>query len=117
MCGVCLLNGLAGGYVGAYFGVPPPQHPGGQILSSLITANLVGMTVVALKAMFNISLCGGREVNLTNIILVGVKTVMMGIIYSIGVNYLLNRYVFPSSQGEDNPQGNLQQDVPHCHCK
>lgn len=96
VCPVCLAEGWFGGWVGGYFfGIEPPTHPGGRVLSATITASLIAITVVALKALFNISLCAGGKVTLENMACVGGKTLVMGLIYSIGVNYLLNRYVFP----------------------
>ena len=80
----------------------PPQHPGGRLLSAVITANLITITVIALKAFFNISLCVGGAFTLQNIVRVGIKTLILGIIYSIGVNYLLNRYVFYRSEIEQD---------------
>ena len=95
VCPVCPATGWLGGWIGGYFGILPPEHSGGRILSAVITANLITITIIALKVLFNVSLCVDGDVNLRNIVCVGAKTFIMGVIYSIGVNYLLNRYVFP----------------------
>lgn len=97
-CPVCPAAGWLGGWFGGYFGIEPPTYPGGRELSATITANLIAITVIALKSLFDISLCVGGGVSLENIVRVGLKTLVMGVIYSIGVNYLLNRYVFPSAE-------------------
>lgn len=123
-CPVCPAAGWLGGWVGGYFGIEPPSHPGGRILSAVITANLIAITAIALKALFNISLCtGSGTFTLENILLVGAKGLIMGVIYSIGVNYLLNRYVFPSEGQQDNDEvcnnsaNSKLKTSPCCPCK
>lgn len=108
VCPVCPAAGWLGGCVGGYFGISPPKFSGGRIFSAVITANLISVTIIALKALFNISLCVGGEWNLANIARVGIKTLVMGIIYSIGVNYILNRYLFsqPDSNQDLDPSSN-----------
>lgn len=115
-----------GGWLGTYFfGVNPPTHPGGQELSIVLTAELVAITVIALKALFNISLCMGGGFTLNNVAHAGVKVFIMGMIYSIGINYLLKRYVFPSSEArqdeegiDDKPPQNSDLHTSHCcDCK
>jgi hypothetical protein len=109
-CPVCPAAGWVGGWVGGYFGIEPPQRPGGRALSALITANLISITVIALKILFDISLCVGGGFTLANIARVGIKTLILGVIYSIGVNYLLNHYVFPPpSQVEQTCEDSLDQ--------
>lgn len=104
MCPVCPTAGWFGGWIGGYFGINSPPHSKGKIVSALITANLIAITVIALKIIFHISLCVGGEFSQANIARVVIKTFLMGIIYSIGVNYLLNRYVFLS---QNEPKTNL----------
>jgi hypothetical protein len=124
-CPVCPAAGWLGGWFGGYFGIEPPTHPGGRELSAAITANLIAITAIALKALFNISLCAGGGFTLKNILLVGAKGIILGVIYSIGVNYLLNRYVFPSAgvqQGAEeiydkSAQNFDLEDPPCCGCK
>ena len=112
-CPLCPAAGWAGGWLGGFFGINPPQHQGGRLLSAAVTASLISVTVIALKAFFNISMCAGGEFTLENIVRVVIKTLVMGIIYSIGVNYLLNRLVFstPIKQQPDLDQS------PPCCCK
>jgi hypothetical protein len=114
---------LLGECIGRYIGIQPPPHFEGRILSAIITVNLIGITVIALKALFNISLCvAGEGFSGRNIALVGTKISIMWIIYSIGVNCLLNRYVFLPS--ESSPNHSLddpsldQKAIPiYCQCK
>lgn len=125
VCPVCPAAGYFGGLFGGYFGIEPPKHPGGRIFSATITASLIGITVIALKAIFNISLCVGGTFTWANIARVGSKTLVMGMIYSIGVNYILNRYVFPKPQDHPKVETNNKTlvdsddfiDSPPCCCK
>lgn len=120
-CPVCPAAGWAGGWIGGYFGINTPAHPGGQLLSALITANLICITVIAMKSLFGISLCKGGTFTFQNIARVGIITLPMGILYSIGVNFILNRYVFPSEDSacetsleEEIPDA--EEAVPSCCC-
>ena len=129
------LSGAFGGWIGGYFGIHPPKHTSGKILSAFITVNLVILTQISLKKMFNISLCAGGGLTIGNVIRVVVKTLLMGIIYSMAVNYLLGRYVFREppelamaelEQPVELKQAEFKQpaeknqpkdDQPHCCCK
>lgn len=93
-CPLCPAAGWLGGWFGGYFGICPPKNSGGRILSSVITANLISITVLVSKSLFHLSLCTGEGFTLGNISLIVTKTLLLGLVYSIGVNYLLNRYVF-----------------------
>jgi len=105
VCPVCPTVGLFGGYVGGYFGVAVPKRPELRIMSALITAGMILVTVVALKCLFGIAICDGNgDFSLRNIVQVGVITLPLGIVYSIGVNYLLNQ-LFPESSSS------------HCCCE
>lgn len=121
-CPICPAAGWLGGLCGGYLGIEPPKHPGGRLFSATITASLIGVTVIALKSIFNVSLCVGGTFTAANIVRVGSKTLVMGIIYSIGVNYILNRYVF--FDPKDHPKGGMDVEIiyesddspPYC-CK
>jgi hypothetical protein len=95
MCVFCTVAAWGGGAIGSYFGISPPEQKEGKILSALITANLTAITVIALKVLFNVSPCRGGQLTLANLARVGGQMLIIGVIYAIGVNYLLNRYVFP----------------------
>jgi hypothetical protein len=90
----CPVAAAIGGSIGSYFGISPPEGRKGKLVSTLMTSVLVSITAIALKAFLNISLCGGGGFTLGNIFRVVIKTVLMGIIYSIVVNYFLTRYFF-----------------------
>lgn len=107
VCPVCPATGWVGGWIGGYLGINPPQHIRGRLISACITATLITITVIALKLLFNISLCEGGWFTFENIVKVGIKTMAMGIVYSIFVNYLLNRFVFPQKTFSEDP-------VPPC---
>jgi hypothetical protein len=98
ICPVCPAAGWVGGSIGGYVGVNPPQDAKGRIVSACITGTLITITIVALKLLFNISLCEGGWFTLKNIAIVGIETFVMGVIYSIVVNGLLNRFVYPPKE-------------------
>lgn len=103
VCPACAV-GLAGGWLGGYVGIRPPSQTEGRIFSTAVTTSLVSITIIALKTLFNTSLCIGGKSYLENIIRVASVTFLLGIIYSIGVNYLLNRYFFsPPPRQEESP--------------
>ncbi len=121
-CGICLASSYAGGWFGGYLGISSPEHRSGRIFSALITANLVGITVIALKSAFNLSLCGGAEWTARNVMILMGKTLALGVIYSIAVNYLLNRYIFtPSIQFQEKndvlKKGQSEDQISRCCCK
>ena len=116
ICPVCPTAGWFGGWIGGYFGIDPPPHTKGRIISAIITASLVTITVVALKYVFNISLCVGGEFTPANVLRVGIKTLLLGIVYSIATNYLLNRYVFPAEKAEPAPLEMAQKEGGECCC-
>lgn len=99
-CPICTSAGWIGGWIGGYFGIHPPEYPGGKILSALITANLTTITVIALKSFFNFSLHVGRDLSKMNIAIVLLKTILIGSTYSVAVNYILNRWVYPKPIAE-----------------
>lgn len=94
LCPICPTAGWFGGWVGGYFGVNPPPHWKGKMISAVITASLIAITAIALKYFFNIALCSGGRTTLEKAVIAGIKGLLLGIVYSIGVNYLLGRYVF-----------------------
>jgi hypothetical protein len=102
LCPVCPMTSFFGGLVGGYFGVEPPKHFEGRLLSAVITATMTGISTIVARRLFGLSLCDGNgNFSLGNIVQVGLITLVMGIIYSIAINFLLNKYVFPSSQQPD----------------
>ena len=100
VCIFCPTVGVFSGFLGSYLGISPPKTWQGKIFSGVITATLTGISVVALKVFLGITLCSGGGATLSNIVLVGAKTVPMALLYSLGVNYLINRFF--SSSDEKN---------------
>jgi hypothetical protein len=116
VCPTCILSSFLGGWVGGYFGINPPKHKIGKVFSALITANFVGLTMVVLSTL-NISICGQKGI-IEKVLRVTTFTFIMGTIYSIGVNYLLGRYVFPPStekiEIDKDPEKQQQDQLPPC---
>ena len=94
LCPVCPTAGFAGGWIGSYFGINPPETTNGKILSGVLTASSVLITIIALKVIFNITFCVGGTFTLENMFRVGVPALILGIIYSIAVNCLLDRLIY-----------------------
>lgn len=92
-CPVCPVAGWFGGWIGGYFGVSTPERFEGKVLSATLTASLIALTIFST----GISLCIDGRMTLDNFVVVGVKAFGLGVICSIGVNYLINRYVYPPS--------------------
>jgi len=121
VCPVCPAAGLVGGYVGGYFGIDSPKSTELNIASAAITAGLIVITIVALRCIFGISLCDGRgDFSLRNIVQVGLITIVIGIIYSIVVNYLINLWFSEPSFDLAPPQIEAQPLIPAprpCCCR
>ena len=113
VCPVCPVAGMFGGYMGGYFGINMPEKPAHRAMSACITAGLIVITVVALKCLFGISVCDGNgDFSLRNITQVSAITLVLGVIYSIAVNYLLNLWF-----SEPSPNENAQNEATkHCCC-
>lgn len=103
VCPVCPTAGFFGGLIGGYLGIHPPATVRGRCVSGLATAALVSTTIVALKAIFNISICYGTGLTAANVSIILAKTLAMGIVYSIGVNFLLNRFIFNAATPQPIP--------------
>ena len=95
MCVLCPVVGAGAGCLAELvFGVNSPKSRSEKTLSSILTASAGAITLIALKTMWNISFCGDGRPTLANISRVGGVALLLGVIYSIGVNYVLNRYGF-----------------------
>lgn len=114
-CPVCPAVGWAGGWLGGYVGINPPQSKRGKLVSAVISGTLTLITVIALKSIFNITLCKGETFTIENILRVGIPTLAMGLVYSIGVNYLLKRLVYADKNDEAQPTQN-EEDLDHDCC-
>ncbi|MCE2982956.1 MAG: hypothetical protein LW832_05260 [Parachlamydia sp.] len=92
VCPLCPTAGFFGGVLGAFIGIRPPIALKGRCFSILATGGLVALTVLCSKVFFNYSLCQGADFTLKVICQILAKTLILGVIYSIGVNYLISRY-------------------------
>ena len=104
VCPICPTAGFFGGLLGSFIGVKTPSSFKGRCLSMAATGSLVTITLVAVKIFFNFSLCAGKEMNLVNAGILLVKTLAIGVIYAIGVNYLVNRFFEQPPQAPEIPQ-------------
>ncbi len=100
-CVLCPPIACLGGFLGAYLGIPPLTTRGQKALSTSLSAVLTSVTIIALKIFWNISLCGGKGFATWNIFILFSTTIAIGVVYSIGVNYLLSRFVF--NRGNSSP--------------
>ena len=89
LCPVCPPAGFVGGLLGSYFGIHPPKETKGKVISGLVTAAFTLISVIALKIIFNVSLCVGGTFTLRNFIRVTVIVFPFGVLYAIIVNYAL----------------------------
>lgn len=108
----CTLGGLIAGCLG----ISSFERVKEGIVGAVITAILVKVTTIALKVLLNFSLCGSGEFNLQNMVRMGI----LGIPYSIAVNYLLRRYVFPENKEkkqENLPKESSQHETSCCQHK
>ncbi len=82
---------MAGGAISGYFGF---EREDLRTTSMVITSCMVVVTVVALKVLFGLSLCDGNgDFSPRNFAQVGAISVVLGVIYAVGVNILLNTVV------------------------
>lgn len=116
MCPLCPATGWLGGWLGGYFGVNPPEHWKGRVISAFITANMVCVTAIALKYFWGISLCSPGRTQMEKIAIAGIKAVLMSIVYSIGVNFLLNRYIYSKAVDKGTEEESTTAAKPCC-CK
>ncbi|MFI0434926.1 MAG: hypothetical protein ACH350_04255 [Parachlamydiaceae bacterium] len=104
-CPVCPTAGFVGGWIGGYIGVKESENIGVKRLNTACSAILTSITIIGLKALFNLSLCIDGKFNWNNFIQVGLQALVIGVIYSIGVNYILNHSLFfdlKKNEGEIN---------------
>jgi hypothetical protein len=88
--------------IGSAFGISPPESVKGKVISLAISGSLTMITASALKIFYHFSFCDGGYYTLKTFIRVAVVLFVIGNIYSLGVNYLLNKYVYvPSPEKKD----------------
>jgi len=92
-CPACPAIAMAGGAVSAYFGF---EREDLRTTTIVITTCLTVVTAIALKVLLGVSICDGNgNFSLRNIAQVGAISLVLGIIYTVGVNFILNRLVPP----------------------
>ncbi|MBS0654532.1 MAG: hypothetical protein JSR46_02035 [Verrucomicrobia bacterium] len=116
MCLVCPLIAVAGGGIAGYFGLDRPDL---RIVSTVVTGALTLVTTVALKFFLNISICDGLgNFSLRNIAQVSGISLVLGLIYTVAVNYILNRLIpLPVAQDENSPPSQCGQEQKPCCCQ
>lgn len=91
-CVLCPTAGWLGGIIGGYFNIETPKTPSKKALSMITSATLTAVSVIALKYFTGISICDGTgALTARNIAQVGVIGLILGTIYSIAINYLMNK--------------------------
>ncbi len=96
MCIVCpVVSAFTSFILGSY----GPKDLKGKILAGALTVTLVALTIF----QFKLSLCLDGQFNLQNAIRVVPRAALLAFPYSIGVNYLLGRFVFSPTE-ESAPQ-------------
>ena len=99
MCPVCPTIGTLGGWIGGYVGVNPPANKVHRVLSALVASTAVCVTVFALRYFTGLTFCDGLgNFSARNIAQVGVIGVLSGVIYSIGINAIYNRFMIPAAR-------------------
>lgn len=98
MCGVCIGAGATvvilgtSAVIGSAFGIKPPQTRIQKAISVIGSLCLAAITSIAIKLLFNVSVFGGHGLSLLGISFMVLWTTPMAIIYSVGINLLLDRY-------------------------
>lgn len=97
MCVVCIGTAVTfvvlgtSAVIGSAFGIKPPQSNRAKFINLVGSLSLTAITSLALKVLLGISVFGSYGFSLQGIPLMMLWTTPMAIIYSIGINLLLNR--------------------------
>ena len=100
LCPLMFAGPLVGSYLGKYckdFAIDKNQPFGVKALSMGLTVSLNILTVLAAKYIFKVSMCGPRGFSLIRVVVIISCSLVVGLIYNLGVNYILNR-CFPLPQ-------------------
>jgi hypothetical protein len=112
-CPACAAGGIVGGWVGGYFGINPPETRTGRVLSGLLTSTLTLVTLLAAKVFFNKTLCGGAsQPTINRFCRLVVAGLLLGVIYSLGVNFLLKRVIAAEFSSQRGSCGSAE----NCRC-
>ena len=100
-CPVCVLGIFGGSWLVNTRFESFAFQPGRSISTKLavMTASylMTQITALAIKNIFNISLCGSSGTFLKRVLISGVIGASITLVYCLAINYLLNRY-FPVSK-------------------
>lgn len=96
MCLGCVIGPFAGSFFGNTLGAfawNPKRPLSHKILTVAASTTLTVMTSLAIKSFFNVSFCGPEGMTIVRGAVIVAGSGIVGIIYSFGLNYLLNRFV------------------------
>ena len=103
ICPGCVIGPACGSFFGAWlvskgytsgYYLETPKRTGTKILSFVLTSNYTVMTTLAIKTLFHVSFCG-PAFTLKRAIVILLGATAVGILYTLPINYLLNRFVDP----------------------
>lgn len=100
MCWGCFASPLIGSVLGNSFhsfALYKERSLRFKFASIGISSGLTFLTALAIKTFFNISFCGNEGFVLSRAIVIAAASAIVGLVYSLGVNYILNRQ-FPIGQ-------------------
>ncbi|MBA3722891.1 MAG: hypothetical protein H0W88_10895 [Parachlamydiaceae bacterium] len=98
VCPVCPASSLMGGVIGSYFfGINPPESKCLKVVSVILTGTATTLTTLAIIVFGKVSLCQ-KNYTLPRISMIIAGAVVVGTIYSIAINFLLNKYVERTKQ-------------------
>lgn len=93
ICPACPVIAMTGSAISAYFGFDRKDLRPYAVAATTV---LTGVTVVALRILLGISICDGNgDFSPRNFVQVGAISIVLGIVYTVAIQYLLNRYVPP----------------------
>lgn len=117
VCPVCPTAGWFGGYVGGFFGINAPKQVKERVFSAFITASMICISMVALKTFCGISFCDGNgDFTFRNITQAGGLALLMGIVYSMVVNFLLQQFACNDQPSPPPPPPKPEEVIPPCCC-
>jgi hypothetical protein len=91
-CPLCPSVAALGGFLGTYVGIRQPESKEGKIFCATISTVLTAVAVIVLKVFRGFSLCGNQAITTSSLVILLSKTIIIGIIFSVVVNILYNRF-------------------------
>ena len=96
----CIIPSLVGSAIGSCFGVVLPFSKRAKLTSFFLTTVAVQGTIWILNNKFNLTLRKPNASYLSNCVRIIVKTLIIGVIYSIGINLLIIKNIFSNEVAE-----------------